>query len=437
VTPAPTVPGALARTARVALLAPGRGALVGELEALPGAEVRAVLTEAGILALCAEWSPDVVFVADPPRALLAELLALPGRGQLVVLTDDDRGDALGVHAILPASPRAISLRCTVWSAAAREVERRALRATELLQAQMLALATQLGTLHAPESVAERALEGAGEALGEPGAGAVLALRGGADAPLRFAGSGSLARVESELDVPTGVVDGLHAMMGRGGEVVRQGEALVIGVSGTGGVTGALYLERSAVPASAHDLCGMFARLLGQSLSNAVLFRQRTIDALTGLYSREFGLHRLSETLALAARHPATTSVLALDVDHFKRVNDTFGHAGGDVVLAGLGELLEGSLRAGHVAMRLGGEEFLVVLPRTEGSGARIVAERLRRLVGAWRGTHGGDDLQVTVSIGVAVAEPGERDTKELIGLADEALYAAKAGGRNRVVCAEG
>jgi diguanylate cyclase (GGDEF)-like protein len=251
------------------------------------------------------------------------------------------------------------------------------------------------------------------------------------------GTGRYRRVESELDVPSAVVELLLAASGYGGRVDRVDRALVIGLSGAAEVTGALYLERSDLPPSATDLCAMYARLVGQAISSAVLFRQSTVDALTGLYSREFGLHRLEQTLALGSRHGQVTSILALDVDHFKRVNDTHGHAGGDVVLNALGRLLLDSLRAGDFAARLGGEELLVVLPHTEEAGAMIVGERLRRLVAAWRGQHNGEDLQVTVSIGAAEAEPGERLTQDLLSRADDALYAAKSGGRNRVVRAGG
>jgi diguanylate cyclase (GGDEF)-like protein len=397
--------------------------------------VRGILTEAGLLALREEWRPHVVLVGSPNPEFLAQLLNGQGTGQVVVLTENASLDCTGAHAVLPDPPAENALVCTVRSAAAWQQQHDALVASERLQTQILALASHLGALLSPEAVTERALEGAAEAFAEPGSGALLAVHLGLGTPVTLTGCGRFGRVESELDVPSAVVDALRVGMAMGSGVERTGAALLIGIQGAAGVSGALYLERSSVPRAAHDLCAMFARLLGQALSNAVLFRQSTVDALTGLYSREFGLKRLDETLAVGARHGAATAVLALDVDHFKLVNDTFGHAGGDVVLAALGRLLRDSLRVGDLATRLGGEELLVVLPRTEVDGAVIVAERLRRLIAAWRGEHAGNSLHVTVSIGVATAEPGEKNAAELLARADDALYAAKGQGRNRVVCA--
>lgn len=425
------------RTARVALLDVADSPVGRWLLALPDLEARVLLTVPGLEALRAEWAPDVLVLVKPSAETLRALLRPDASGEVVLLTDDDTLDPAGVHAVLAGSPPPNALRCTLLAAARHHQEHRALRATELLQARLLGLASQLGALSSPEAMAERALEGALEALAAPGTGALLAVRAGAGAPLTLTGSGRFSRVETELDVPAEVVERLHAAIGLGGRVSRVGLALTIGLGGTAEVAGALYLERSELPPSAHDLCAMFARLVGQAISNAVLFRQSTVDALTGLYSREFGLHRLDQTLALGARHGQATSVLVLDVDHFKRVNDTHGHAGGDVVLTALGALLLDSLRAGDFATRLGGEELLVVLPHTEEAGAMIVGERLRRLVASWRGQHAGEELQITVSIGVACAFPPERLAHELLGRADDALYAAKGGGRNRVVCAGG
>ena len=422
---------------RVAVL-DAEGTAAGRLiPTFAGLDVRVLPTVAGMQALCAEWEPDVVVLIEPTAAAREALFRPERSGELVLLSDDDSLGGPAAHAVLAAHPPRNALHSTLLAAARHHREHRALRATEALQARLLALASELGALSTPEAVAERALEGAIEALGAPGAAALLAVRAGAGAPLSLTGTGRYRRVESELDVPSAVVELLLAASGYGGRVDRVDRALVIGLSGAAEVTGALYLERSDLPPSATDLCAMYARLVGQAISSAVLFRQSTVDALTGLYSREFGLHRLEQTLALGSRHGQVTSILALDVDHFKRVNDTHGHAGGDVVLNALGRLLLDSLRAGDFAARLGGEELLVVLPHTEEAGAMIVGERLRRLVAAWRGQHNGEDLQVTVSIGAAEAEPGERLTQDLLSRADDALYAAKSGGRNRVVRAGG
>ena len=194
-------------------------------------------------------------------------------------------------------------------------------------------------------------------------------------------------------------------------------------------------EGVEVPGALDDLVAIFGGLLGQALGNAVLYQRSTFDGLTGLYTRTMGLRRLGETLGLAGRYPSATTVLVLDVDHFKRVNDTLGHAAGDLVLIALADLIRATCRTTDVPARLGGEEFVIILPRTDEAAGALVAERLRRVVAAWRGSFEGAELSMTISIGVAAADPGEVDGAALVGRADDALYVAKRDGRNRVVCA--
>jgi diguanylate cyclase (GGDEF)-like protein len=118
------------------------------------------------------------------------------------------------------------------------------------------------------------------------------------------------------------------------------------------------------------------------------------------------------------------SVLLLDIDHFKNYNDTRGHLAGDQLLARIGGILENEKRENDLAVRYGGEEFLLILPETPLDGARQMAERLRR--------HVADDAGVTVSIGAADATAERRDRDSLLEAADRALYRAKQSGRNRV-----
>jgi diguanylate cyclase (GGDEF)-like protein len=154
----------------------------------------------------------------------------------------------------------------------------------------------------------------------------------------------------------------------------------------------------------------------------------TTDALTGLANRRALDEHLAAGTALAQREIQIMSVLLIDVDHFKRVNDTRGHAVGDTVLVDLAALLEPLLRASDRMGRWGGEEFLVVVPATVLQTAAELGERLRRAVEGHAFGHG---LRVTISIGVA--ECGMNDTVgQLLVRADAALYAAKQTGRNRV-----
>jgi two-component system, cell cycle response regulator len=146
------------------------------------------------------------------------------------------------------------------------------------------------------------------------------------------------------------------------------------------------------------------------------------DALTGLANRRFILTQLAGQVSGARRHDRPLSVAIIDVDHFKAVNDTRGHAEGDRVLLGVALALRAHLRAEDQLGRLGGEEFLALLPDTDAEAVEVAAEKLRASV--W-------EVGVTVSIGWAAWE-GEMP-EELLRRADEALYAAKAAGRDRVV----
>ncbi len=156
-----------------------------------------------------------------------------------------------------------------------------------------------------------------------------------------------------------------------------------------------------------------------------------IDALTGLLNRRAGQLALEDELQKAARSGAPISVGMGDIDHFKRINDRLGHAVGDDVLRSVAASLRGGTRSNDLAMRWGGEEFLILLPNTPLGGALPVVERVRNLVAT---TPQVAADQVTISFGVGQWLPGESVTS-LLGRIDAAMYAAKFGGRNRVVAA--
>jgi diguanylate cyclase (GGDEF)-like protein len=161
------------------------------------------------------------------------------------------------------------------------------------------------------------------------------------------------------------------------------------------------------------------------------------DALTNLFNRRYMEISLSRELRLATRNVNPLSLFMLDIDHFKRLNDTFGHEAGDEVLRGVSEILTGSVRSVDIACRYGGEEFLVILPVTEAETALLRAEDIRRRVGSMRLASQGKTLKdITVSIGVSTFPQAGRTVEDLVGAADRALYAAKIGGRNRVNLAE-
>jgi diguanylate cyclase (GGDEF)-like protein len=158
------------------------------------------------------------------------------------------------------------------------------------------------------------------------------------------------------------------------------------------------------------------------------------DGLTNLHNRRYFDQRLAEELPFARRHTQPLSLLLLDIDHFKRINDGWGHDGGDQVLQHLAQLLVRSLRREDVVARLGGEEFAVLARNVGPQGAMVLAERIRMRVEDSPASDPGRFMMFTVSIGVATTEPGQPvEAMALIAAADAALYEAKATGRNRCV----
>ncbi len=157
------------------------------------------------------------------------------------------------------------------------------------------------------------------------------------------------------------------------------------------------------------------------------------DPLTGLHNRRYALPHLQRIAERAMVTGRQFAVMVLDLDRFKAVNDTLGHAAGDAVLVEVAERLKSDLRAVDLVARIGGEEFLVALPDTTLEAARATAERLRRVVGERPVRfRGGGGIPVTMSIGLALGGNDARGIEELIGLADAALLDSKAEGRNQV-----
>lgn len=163
-----------------------------------------------------------------------------------------------------------------------------------------------------------------------------------------------------------------------------------------------------------------------------LLDQSTKDNLTGLGNRGLTLAELQSRFELSRRHGRLLCVIMCDLDHFKQVNDTYGHGAGDFVLRTFGERLRLTLRSADVAGRIGGEEFLMVLPETDQAGAMLLAERIRAIIGEDPMVIPDGELAITCSLGVAEIAPADRDAGVLLARADGALYEAKHNGRNRV-----
>jgi diguanylate cyclase (GGDEF)-like protein len=158
------------------------------------------------------------------------------------------------------------------------------------------------------------------------------------------------------------------------------------------------------------------------------------DGLTGIYNRRYLQKRMDEELHRCQRHKTTLSLIMFDIDFFKKVNDTYGHQCGDVVLQSVAGKIDSSIRTSDCFARYGGEEFCCLLPQTDLTGASTLAERFRKVIEEMAITCQKHNINITISLGVA--EFFDDDSIEtLLRKADQALYQAKNSGRNRVVAA--
>ncbi|RFF32225.1 diguanylate cyclase [Wenzhouxiangella sediminis] len=188
-----------------------------------------------------------------------------------------------------------------------------------------------------------------------------------------------------------------------------------------------------------ELLDLFSHQVATSLENLRLFQDATYEELTGLLRREVVLRQLDTEAARAVRRGTPLSVCMIDLDHFKSVNDAHGHLFGDRILSRVAGVMRERVRAVDAIGRYGGEEFLLVLPETDDEGARRLAEELRQAVAdlAFEKPDGSGTLGVTISIGTTTSASGkdapERLAARLLQRADEAVYRAKSGGRNRII----
>lgn len=183
---------------------------------------------------------------------------------------------------------------------------------------------------------------------------------------------------------------------------------------------------------------IFRSALSLALRNAIahdhLQRLAALDPLTGVYNRRFGMQRLSEEFSRSVRSDTPLAVLMLDIDHFKSINDTYGHLAGDRALVKVARLVRSLLREGDVLLRYGGEEFMIILPGASCHDAKLMGQRLRHAVEDITVSHGEQSFHLTVSIGAAsYPEMNVGNQEEFVHLADERLYRAKQSGRNCVV----
>ncbi len=180
-----------------------------------------------------------------------------------------------------------------------------------------------------------------------------------------------------------------------------------------------------------------AGLAAIAINNAFLFEMTTTDMMTKLKMKHYFYTMLLERMEAAATSGRPLSVVMMDIDFFKRFNDSYGHSCGDAVLRQVARVVQESVRTVDLAARYGGEEFCVLLPDAERDRAAAVAERIRRGVATAATEYDGRSLMVTISLGVAQYDPArDLSGKSLIDRADRALYYSKQNGRNRVTAAD-
>lgn len=217
------------------------------------------------------------------------------------------------------------------------------------------------------------------------------------------------------------------------------------------VVGTLFLRTSRKENSFSPrevkLCQVIANLAANALTNAHLFESLEIsnleleklaitDGLTGAFNHRHFRARLDEEFDRSKRYNVPLSCIMMDIDHFKHINDAFGHGQGDTVLQEITDVIKHNVRKTDIVARYGGEEFVVILPNTDKAGAFMQAERLREAVKGYRCSGKDRCIMVTVSLGVSTYPSTEISTADdLVGKADNALYEAKKGGRDRTVAA--
>lgn len=187
----------------------------------------------------------------------------------------------------------------------------------------------------------------------------------------------------------------------------------------------------------HSLISIVTEIVALAIANIrlkeLLYSQAIRDPLTGLLNRRFLDEYVIKQIGQAKRNKTTVSFIMIDVDNFKQINDRFGHESGDYVLSLLGKLLNSLIREEDLVCRYGGEEFLLVLPNCELDNAQRVAETVRQKISEMPITLRGNDLNITVSLGIARFPQNGSSIKRLIAASDQALYAAKKQGKNRTI----
>jgi diguanylate cyclase (GGDEF)-like protein len=196
-------------------------------------------------------------------------------------------------------------------------------------------------------------------------------------------------------------------------------------------------KESAEPFEQEDLdvLSILASHASAVLDQARLYTLATTDELTGLYTRMYYSQRIGDEFKRTLRYQRHLSLLVLDIDHFKKTNDRYGHLAGDHVLKHVARIMKGAIRSEvDTAVRFGGEEFVLILPETHLRGARIIGEKIRAAVENEKIEFEGQVIKTTISIGASSYPENGVSIEELVKFSDRALYSSKQNGRNRVTC---
>jgi len=181
---------------------------------------------------------------------------------------------------------------------------------------------------------------------------------------------------------------------------------------------------------------IFKFLTGSNIENAYheeIYRLTTVDGLTQVFNKRYFMEALEREMSRAARYRRELSLIMFDIDHFKKINDSLGHLAGDLVLKQLAATVRAKIRREDILARYGGEEFAILLPEIEHQNAQQFAEKIRKLVEKQAFKFEQSKIAVTVSVGVSSAGAEVLNANDLVKAADDRLYQAKEGGRNRVV----
>ncbi len=258
-----------------------------------------------------------------------------------------------------------------------------------------------------------------------------------DIPVNRAVENSDHPAKNSNSRPDGSLENVHKAARDNGDRLSMPGTLEVPISYRNTVIGVLVIEDDRNSRNWEDEELLMVKTVSDQLSVAIsharLFRQvqtqAMTDALTGLFNHGYFQERLDRETKLADRNNDQVSLILLDLDHLKHINDTHGHRTGDAALCHVASIMKATVREVDVCARYGGEEFVVILPQCDRASAIEVAERLRQSISS---RPFGIAEQVTASIGVATYPSGAKNKEELIEMADRAMYLAKAAGRNRV-----